>query len=323
MAELAPTPGRWRRSVFIGLGTMTALVVAWTIQMPSFAAPVVALFGLLPSNVCTWRKLPLRLALTTVGAVLSITVAGVLVQLPWLLLPVFFAGVALTAYCCPVTSGPLELLALLYPLCTAFYMGVFDPDGMPMAVAEICVGYAVGIVTATTFSRLFAADDAAATLAGALAAGFARARVRLDEVTARFAAEGFEPIPGEAPISPQFARDMQLLERVRQEGRHREDVALLSLAIVVVDHALTLTDTMDALARHDVGRTYRRLLAPQLSVLVARLGAGSADLSRRRASFALSPRPSLRKCTRSGPTSARPPPRWKRSSSRSAGPAPW
>src|SRR5438034_6079048 len=90
-AELAPTPGRWRRSVFIGLGTMTALVVAWTIQMPSFAAPVVALFGLLPSNVCTWRKLPVRLALTTVGAVLSITVAGVLVQLPWLLLPVFFA----------------------------------------------------------------------------------------------------------------------------------------------------------------------------------------------------------------------------------------
>ena len=273
-AELAPTPGRWRRSVFIGLGTMTALVVAWTIQMPSFAAPVVALFGLLPSNVCTWRKLPLRLALTTVGAVLSITAAGVLVQLPWLLLPAFFAGVALTAYCCPVTSGPLELLALLYPLCTAFYMGVFDPDGMPMAVAEICVGYAVGIVTATTFSRLFAADDAAATLAGALAAGFARARVRLDEVTARFAAEGFEPIPGEAPISPQFARDMQLLERVRQEGRRREDVAMLSLAIVVVDHALTLTDTMDALARHDVGRTYRRLLAPQLSVLVARLGAG-------------------------------------------------
>jgi len=272
--ELAPTPGRWRWSVFIGLGTTTALVVAWTIQTPSFAAPVVALFGLLPSNVCTWRKLPLRLALTTAGAVLSITVAGVLVQLPWLLLPAFFAGVALLAYCCPVTSGPLELLALLYPLCTAFYMGVFDPDGMPTAVGEICVGYAVGIVTATVFSRLFAAGDAAATLAGVLAAGFARARVRLDEVTARFAAEGFAPIPGEAPISSQFARDMQLLERVRQEGRHREDVAMLSLAIVVVDHALTLTDTMDALARHDVGRTYRRLLAPRLSVLVARLGAG-------------------------------------------------
>src|SRR5439155_26371859 len=150
--ELAPTPGRWRRSVFMGLGSMTALVMAWTIQVPAFSAPVVAFFGLLPANVCTWRKLPLRLALTTAGAILSITTAGVLVQLPWLMLPAFFAGVALTAYCCPVTSGPLELLALLYPLCTAFYMGVFDPDGMPMAVAEICVGYAVGIVTATTFS---------------------------------------------------------------------------------------------------------------------------------------------------------------------------
>ncbi len=272
-ADLAPTPGRWRRSAFMGLGTVTALVVAWSLQVPSFAAPVAAFFGLLPSNVCTWRKLPLRLALTTAGAILGITVAGVLVQLPWLLLPTFFAGVTLVAYFCPITNAPLELLALLYPIFTAFYVGVFDPPGMPTAVGEISVAYAVGIVTATVFSRLFAPDDTAATLASALAAGFACARARLDQVTARFTAERFEPIRVEAPISSQFARDIQLLERVRQEGRHRDDVAFLSLAVVVVDHALTLTDTMDALARHDVGRTYRRLLAPQLTVLVAGLDA--------------------------------------------------
>ena len=270
-ADLAPTPGRWRRSAFMGLGTVTALVVAWSLQVPSFAAPVAAFFGLLPSNVCTWRKLPPRLALTAAGAILGITVAGVLVQLPWLLLPTFFAGVTLVAYFCPITNAPLELLALLYPTFTAFYVGVFDPPGMPTAVGEISVAYAVGIVTATVFSRLFAPDDTAATLASALAAGFARARARLDQVTARFTAERFEAIRVEAPISSQFARDIQLLERVRQEGRYRDDVAFLCLAVVVVDHALTLTDTMDVLARHDVGRTYRRLLAPQLSVLVASL----------------------------------------------------
>ena len=272
--ELAPTPGRWRRSVFMGLGTMTALVLAWTIQVPTFSAPVVAFFGLLPANVSTWRKLPLRLALTTAGAILSITVAGVLVQLPWLMLPAFFAGVALIAYFCPVTSGALELLALLYPLCTAFFMGVLDPGGMPTQVGYICVGYGVGIVTATAFSRLAVPEDAAATLAGALGAGFARARSRLGEVTDRFAAERFEPIAGESSISSEFARDMPLLERVRQEGRHRDDVAGLAFGIVVVDHALTLTNTMDALARHDVGRTYQRLLAPQLTGLVARIDAG-------------------------------------------------
>ena len=272
--ELAPTPGRWRRSVFMGLSTMTALMLAWTIQVPTFSAPVVAFFGLLPANVCTWRKLPQRLALTTAGAIVSITVAGVFVQLPWLMLPAFFAGVALIAYFCPVTSGALELLALLYPLCTAFFMGVLDPGGMPTQVGYICVGYGVGIVTATAFSRLAVPEDAAATLAGALATAFADTRSRLAEVTARFAAERFEPIPGESPISSEFAHDMPLLERVRQEGRHRDDVAALAFAIVVVDHARTLTNTMDALARHDVGRTYRRLLAPQLMTLVARLDAG-------------------------------------------------
>jgi uncharacterized membrane protein YccC len=272
-ADLTPTPGRWRRSAFMGLGTVTALVVAWSLQVPSFAAPVAAFFGLLPSNVCTWRKLPLRLALTTAGAIVAITVAGVLVQLPWLLLPVFFAGVTLIAYVCPITSTPLELLALLYPIFTAFYVGVFDPRGMPTAVGEISVAYAVGIVTATVFSQLLAPDDTAATLGSALASGFARARARLDQMTARFTAERFEAVPLEAPLSSQFTRDMQLLERVRQEGRHRDDIAFLSLAVVVVDHALTLTDTMDALSRRDVGRTYRRLLAPQLRVLVAGLDA--------------------------------------------------
>ena len=272
--ELAPAPGRWRRSVFMGLGTVTALVLAWTVQVPTFSAPVVAFFGLLPANVCTWRNLPLRLALTTVGAILSITVAGVLLQLPWLLLPAFFAGVALIAYFCPVTNGALELLALLYPFCTAFFFGVLDPGDMPTEVGDICVGYGIGLLAATAFSRVLAWDDPAATLADALAAGFARARSRLEEVAARFAAERFEPVPGEPPISSEFAGHMRLLDRVRQEGRRRDTVQVLALAVVVVDHALALTNTLDALARHDVGRTYRRLLAPQLTALVARLDAG-------------------------------------------------
>jgi len=272
--ELAPAPGRWRRSVLMGLGTVIALVLAWTVQVPTFSAPVVAFFGLLPPNVCTWRNLPLRLALTTVGAVLSITVAGVLLPLPWLLLPAFFAGVALIAYFCPVTSGALELLAWLYPFCTAFFFGVLDPGDMPTQVGDICVGYGIGLLAATAFSRVLAADDPAATLADALAAAFARARSRLQEVTARFAAERFEPVPGEPPIASEFARHMQLLDRVRQEGRRGDTVEVLALAIVVVDHALALTNTLDGLARHDVGRAYRRLLAPQLSTLVAHLDAG-------------------------------------------------
>jgi len=273
-AELASTPGRWRRSVFIGLGTMTALVLAWTLQVPEFSAPVIALFGLLPSNVCTWRNLPPRLLLTGAGALVTIPLAGVLVQLPWLLLPAFFAGIALIAYFSPVTRGPLELLAVAYPFITGFYMGVFVPDGMPTAVGKICFGYAIGIVTATIFSRLLSPDDAAATLASALADGFARARVRLDEIAARYAAERFEPRRGEGALSLQFARHMQLLERVRQEGRHREDVPLFAMAIVVIDRAMTLMDTMDVLAARAVGHTYRRLLAPEISVLIADLDAG-------------------------------------------------
>ena len=279
-SELAPAPGRWRRAVFIGLGTSTALVLAWWLQVPDFSAPVIAFMALQPSNVCTWRNLFPRLFRTAAGALVTIPLAGVLVQLPWLLLPVFFAGIALIAYFTPITRAPLELLAVAYPFLTAFYRVVFDPAGMPTAVGQICVGYGIGILTATAFAQLFGPDDAGATLAGALADGFAHGRARLAAVTARYAAERSEPLPGELPISSQFARDMRLLERLRQEGRHREEVPFLALAIVVLDRALTLTDRMEALARRDVGRTYRALLAPQLAVLVAGLDAGLRGFER-------------------------------------------
>jgi len=272
--ELAPSPGRWRASVVIGLATIAALVLAWTLQVPRFSAPVIAFFALLPGNVCTWRTLLARLARSAAAAVVSIAMAGVLLQLPWLLLPAFFAGIALIAYLSPVTRGGPDLLAVLYPFCTAFFIGVLDLSAMPTEVGQICVGYGIGMVTATAFSPLVSAHDPGTMLTRALADGFGRARARLDEIAARFAAERFEPIPGEPAIASQFGRDMQLLEGVRQQGRHRDDIAFLSLMTVIVDHALALTVTMDALSRRDVGRAYRRLLAPQLTMLVARLGAG-------------------------------------------------
>jgi len=265
----------------MGLATIIAVIVAWSIQVPDFSAPVAAFFALLPANVCTWRNLLRRLLLSGAGVLVTIPLAGLLVQFPWFLLPVFFAGIALVAYFSPVTHRAMEMLALLYPFITGFFIGVLDLAGMPTAVGKISLGYAVGIVTATIFSRLLSPDDAVATLADSLAAGLARARSRLAEVTARYGADRFEPLPGEAPISSQFARDTQLLERVRQEGRGREDVVeFLAVGIVVVDRALTLTDTMDTLARHNVGRKYRRLLAGQLTVLVTEINAGLGAIER-------------------------------------------
>jgi len=265
----------------MGLATTTALVLAWWIQVPEFSAPVIAFFGLLPGNVCTWRNLGPRLLRTAIGALISIVVAGVMLPLPWLQLPVFFGGAALIAYFTPVTRGGLELLAWCYPFITAFWVGVFEPADMPTAVGTICFGYAIGLVTATVFSRLLSPDDPAATLADALADGFALARRRLREVTARYTEARLEAVPGEPPVSTRFARHMQLLERVRQDGRlGADDLSFLTLAIVVVDRALMLTDTMDALARRPVGRAYRRALAPQLAALAADLDAGLQSFER-------------------------------------------
>ena len=85
--ELAPTAGRARQSLLIALATAVALVLSLALQVPSFAAPAIAFNALLPTIVCTWRNLLTRLVLLTAAAILVIPIAGVLVQLPWLLLP--------------------------------------------------------------------------------------------------------------------------------------------------------------------------------------------------------------------------------------------
>src|SRR5262249_56262152 len=201
-AELASAPGRWRRAVWMGLATMTALLLAWSIQVPDFSAPVAAFFGLLPANVCTWRNLLRRLLLTGAGVLVTIPLAGVLVQFPWFLLPVFFAGIALVAYFSPVTHRAMEMLAVLYPFLTGFFLGVLDPAGMPTAVGKISLGYAVGIVTATVFSRLLSPDDPAATLADSLAGGLAHPRARLPDVTAPYPPYPLHPPPPPPPTPP-------------------------------------------------------------------------------------------------------------------------
>src|SRR5438128_10484882 len=79
--------------------------------------------------------------------------------------------------------------------------------------------YAVGIVTATVFTRLWPADDPSVRLADALAAGLARAPARLHEVTAAHGAARFEPPRGDAPISSPFSTDLQPLDRLPPQGR--------------------------------------------------------------------------------------------------------
>src|SRR5215470_10012646 len=112
--ELASRPGRWRDAALTALGTALALGIAVALQRGLFVAPAMAYIALQPTSVCTWRNLPRRLLLCAAAAVVIIHVGGIAVQLPWLLLPLFFVQISAVSYFVSLTSRPLEALAVMY-----------------------------------------------------------------------------------------------------------------------------------------------------------------------------------------------------------------
>src|SRR5690606_40508893 len=93
----------------------------------SFAAPVFALLALQRSTVCTWSNFVRRAALCIVAGVVAISIGGLLVQIPWLLLPIFFLAIALLTYGVPMTRQPLEAASIAFPLIGACFTGTYDP----------------------------------------------------------------------------------------------------------------------------------------------------------------------------------------------------
>jgi len=161
---------------------------AWTIRLPSFR-PRRRLVRAAAEQRLYWQA-PFAARLTTVGRGSQHHGRRSAVQLPGCFCRCSRGG-GLTAYCCPVTSGPLELLALLYP-CAPRSLGVFDPDGMPMGRRDL-----------RRLRRRDRDGDYILACSRRTRAGHARRRARRRvaalraaprQVTARFAAEGFEPI---------------------------------------------------------------------------------------------------------------------------------
>src|SRR5689334_16356191 len=103
--ELAATPHRWRQALLITTASTIALLVALFLQFATFPAPLLAFKGLLPNIVHSVPLLALRLTAIAAGAIAGVWVAGVGVQLPWLLLPGFFLALTLLIYLVPIRQN--------------------------------------------------------------------------------------------------------------------------------------------------------------------------------------------------------------------------
>lgn len=267
-AALASFPGRWKETLVVAGAVATALGVAVALQVPGFAAPNVAYLALQHTTVCTWRNMVRRLLLLLVASVVVVPVAGVLVQTPWLLVPAFFAIVATLTYALPFALNPVESVLISFLIIGACFSGSYDPAGIPVQTRDLAAASAIGLVSATIFSRLAARPSARLRLAESLAASFARSRGVVHEASAR---RDVAPPPGDwpdAPVSSDLGSHVQLLGLARQEGLGPVADRTLVTLTTAAERVAVFAGTMDTLSRQASARTYHDAMREEIAAIV-------------------------------------------------------
>lgn len=282
-AALVPFPGRWHETLIVAGAVTVALGVAVALQVPSFAAPNLACFAMQHVTVCTWRNMFSRLLLLLVASVVLVPVGGVLVQVPWLLVPTFFIGIVTLTYVMPFSLNPIEAVLVAFVLVGVCFSGTYDPTGIAVQTRDLAAACAIGVVSATVFSRLATRPSARLRLTEALAASFERSRTIVREAMARRDA----PTPPggwpEAPVFTDLGSLVQLTNLARQEGLGPVADRTLVTLTTAAERIAVFAGTLDTLSRQSVPRVYRDALRGELDD-------AAADVERALASFAAAAR---------------------------------
>ena len=118
-----------------------ALLVALFLQFATFPAPLMAFKGMLPNIVHSVPLLALRLGAIAGGAVVGVWLAGVAVQLPWLLLPGFFLALTVIMYLVPIRQNPIAGYCVALMLVVVTYSGIFSPLTIGGNALTLAVGF--------------------------------------------------------------------------------------------------------------------------------------------------------------------------------------
>lgn len=275
-AELLPSPGRWRRALAMTGSASAALLLAMSLQVASFPAPLCGFKALMPNVVSSWRNLPGRLAVIIAAAAVAVTTSGVLVQVPWLLLPVLFVELTVVTYLAPVRQSPIRGYIALLTLTSVVYAAIFTPAAIGATAVEMACAFAIGLTVATATAAIGATVPPRTQLADALADAFTRVRPQLSTAGERFRA-GSDPPPGGEPEMPSALPGLlQLLALVRQDVDDRAVERAFVALITAAERAASYGVVADLIARQAVGRTYRRLVDAELAALLDALDRGLA-----------------------------------------------
>ena len=212
----------------------------------------------------------------------SVLLAGILVDVPWMLLPFFGLATALGAYVLNKQRLPAAWLNCVVGFLDTFYLCVFDPHNFGWSVAYTFSGMSVAIGVLVVFDMVLWPDPAERKLLRSLADTLDRQRERLAAIGRAYVdplAATVLPQPSLVSILP---TQLPLLERARRELNNPQREAILLAAVTTTERLRIEIEQLLAIARDNVPRDIRTRLRPEIEAVLQAIGAALRQQAHKR-----------------------------------------
>ena len=267
--ELQPRPGRIRTSLRMAfIGAVGAALMA-ALHVDSALGPATLWLCLFASSSLMTASQGLALVLAYAATLsASVPLAGILVDVPWMLLPFFGLATALGAYVLNKQKLPAAWLNCVVGFLDTFYLCVFDPHNFGWSVAYTFSGMSLAIGVLVVFDMVLWPDPAERTLLRSLAATLARQRERLAAIGRAYLdplAATVLPQPSLVSVLP---TQLPLLERAGRELNNPQREAILLAAVTTTERLRIEIEQLLAIARDNVPRDIRTRLRPEIEAVL-------------------------------------------------------
>ncbi len=278
--ELAPSSRKFRTAFRLAtIGTAGAgLIASCHVNNQLGTYLVWLLVGAGP--MMSLRKASAFLIAETLVLALSVVMAGVLAETPWLMLPFIFAAISFSTYVGTIRNLGAALLLIQVVCLSIFYGVMFEPGEIGWAAAGAFGGSVIAFGTIVLFDNWLWPDRGEELLLESLGASVARARSLLLEAAKFYLDRRDAPRPPLPAPTSDLPAHMDLLSRAVAEGVTEHRHAVLLAAITRVARINLEVERLTWAARQDVPGEIRAMVQPELQATVDAIAAVLDEIAR-------------------------------------------
>ncbi len=278
--ELAPRPLRvvtaLRFAIIASVGT--GLMAACHVDSPLGPYIIWLLLGAVP--MMSLGNALVFLAAEGSMLALSVPIAGILAETPWLLLPAMGAFAALITRVTALWKlGALGLVLEVVSLDTVYAI-TFAPDDFGWSTAAVFGGSVIGLLVLTAFDSWLWPAPAEAILIESLAAADDRMRKRLMDATRYYLGDPAARRPPNPPASSAMPAQLALLDRAIAEGISPARRAILLAAITRAARIHIEIDRLIVAVREPAPRYVRGMLGAKTEAAAQAIAAALDEIAR-------------------------------------------